>query len=154
MDTAFEILLPANAIIQNLEFKQPVFEWQNEMYPQGLAEAKFGYFKLVKYEMPHHVLSYLPKALNKIDWQCVAVLEGLLTDLPDTSFSANENNLLRKLLRQLTENVDQWIIVFEPGYDRIDKVLNGDIDFAYQNIISALINRNMGFIFWHKSGIE
>jgi len=56
---------------------------------------------------------------------------------------------LNALLSLLIENTSKWIVVFQPGYDDIDSVVNVGWDTVAKRIISATNKMDDGFIAWN-----
>ncbi|NLU91549.1 hypothetical protein [Chitinophaga sp. Ak27] len=154
MDIGFEILLPVESKISAINFKQPVYEWQGEKYPQGQEEASFRYFKLIKSNVPEHIIPLLPDRFRKCQWQCISIVEGV-NDLMDelTTDTLSENEVLLNLLSSLTEGEKKWVVVFEPDYDRIDEVLEGNLVVAYRKIVDSLVVKKNGFVLWVEKKI-
>lgn len=151
MDIGFEVLLPVESKISTINFEQPVFEWNGEKYPQGQEEAWVHYFKLIKSNVPEHVVPLLPDSFQKRQWQCVSIVDGiddLQNDLSAGINIENENNTVFDLLSSLTEGERMWVIVFEPNYDCIDDVLEGNLDIALHKIIDSITIKRTGFVLW------
>ena len=68
MDIGFEILLPVESKISAINFERPVYEWRGEKYHQGREEARFHYFKLIRSNVPEHIISLLPDRFRKYQW--------------------------------------------------------------------------------------
>lgn len=161
MDIAFEIFLPVESTITAIPFETPVFEWQGVKYPQGPEEAHFGYFKLVKSAYPVNVLSRFPNKLRGINWQCIAVREGLRELSNELFFAGNERDELKEVGKKLYEMLNYllghepiWVVNFEPGYDYLCEVLPGDIDLVFEKIVSALKEGLDGYLIWRISNLE
>jgi hypothetical protein len=152
MDVGFEILVPIESNMSAIKFEQPIFEWQGEKYPQGPKETWLYYFKLIKSNVPQHILSFLPDSFKKDQWQCISIIEGidkLERDLVSTENVKKESETkLLDLLNLLIGNELKWIVVFEPDYDRIDEVIEGNVDTAFQKISKSLKEEKSGFVIW------
>ena len=149
MDIGFEILLPVESKISAINFERPVYEWRGEKYHQGREEARFHYFKLIRSNVPEHIISLLPDRFRKYQWQCISIVEGM--DDLRTELSADtmkENGILLSLLSALTESEKKWVVVFEPDYDRINEVIEGKLIDAYYKIIESLVVKRNGFVLW------
>ena len=79
MDVGFEFLLPVEAKILAINFEQPIYEWQGEQFPQGPEEAWHHNFKLIKSDVPKHIIALLPKSWQNESWQCISVVDGIET---------------------------------------------------------------------------
>lgn len=149
MDIGFEFLLPIESKITTIKFEQPVYEWQGEKFPQGQEEALFHYFKLIKSTVPEHIMSLLPNNFQKEQWQCISIVNGIESLINELSLDENihkENNILLDLLRSLTEAQKKWVIIFEPDYDCINEVMEGNIHIAFHKIRDSLIIERNGFV--------
>jgi hypothetical protein len=155
MDIGFEIIIPVESSISQIQFAPPTYLWDGKLYAQGPPEATFDYFKLLMSDVPEHILSLLPHNFRERKWQCVAVVNGVqelvqeLTIQSETEF--RKNSVLSRLIRSLLANQPNWIVVFEPGYDRIDEVVKGDPELVVSKIFNSLSIEKKGFIVWHES---
>jgi hypothetical protein len=156
MDIAFEFLLPRRWYNTKIEFRQKVYEWQGEEFPQGQEEAWFDYFKLVKSDIPEHIIPLLPDYLQKQDWMCISVQDGiedLLAELSVKSSNAFENTSLMNLVTTLLGSEKRWVVIFEPDYDCINEVLEGVITIVLQKIVDSLNISREGFVIWNGKNI-
>ncbi|NLR62517.1 hypothetical protein HGH93_30780 [Chitinophaga polysaccharea] len=149
MDIGFEILLPLQSKIPAINFKQPFYELEGEEYPQSQEEANFYYFKLIKSNVPEHIISLLPDKFRKCQWQCISVVEGMNDLMTKLSVDIRDGDgALLNLLSSLTGNEKKWVVVFEPDYDCIDEVLEGSLMDASRKIIDSLVTERNGFVLW------
>jgi len=151
MDICFEILIPVESTVSAVKFKTPVYEWDGVEYPQGPEEAWIHYLKIIKSDIPAHVLSFLPDNLKKVKWQCISIVEGMDELVEEVSIEGEmiekESNLL-DLLDLIVTNEKKWVVIFEPDCDRIDEVIEGDINFAFRRIVKSLKVEVEGFVMW------
>jgi len=152
MDLAFEILLPVESDLDLLQFKEPEFEWDGIVYPQGPPETTFGeHFRLVISPIPDFVLRRLPTAYRKLDLQCIAVsgegldlyqsyLRGFVEEEPVPSLS--------DLITTLIGNRDHWVVNFDPEYDGVAVSEAGTIADVMAGIDYSLKVGKRGFLFW------
>ncbi|WP_346315962.1 hypothetical protein [Chitinophaga sp. YIM B06452] len=160
MDIGFEIMIPVEAGLKlsGVKFKQPAYEWDGVEYPQGPEEADFYYIKLMKLDIPKYVLSLLPDNLKKTEWQCITVIKGInelkkeLMLLEDET--KKKGNKLFELLNILIGNMPEWCIVFDPDYNGINEVIEGNINIAYQEILNSLLINPKGFLVWKNKDTE
>lgn len=153
MNIGFEFLLPIESKLSTIKFEVPVYEWGGEKFAQGPAKAWFHFLKLRKSNVPEHIISLLPDNFQRQQWQCVAITDGVDNLVDELSIDSNilqENNILFNLLSSLTEVEKRWVIVFEPDYDRIDEVLEGNIDIAFRKIVDSLTIERNGFVIWYE----
>ncbi|AFD07507.1 hypothetical protein Solca_2467 [Solitalea canadensis DSM 3403] len=104
MDVGFEFLLPIESKLSAIKFEQPFMSGQGEKFPQGPEEAWFNYFKLIKSNVPEHIISLLPNNFQKEQWQCVAIIDGVDNLIDELSIDSNilqENNILFNLFSSL-----------------------------------------------------
>ncbi|OPB88528.1 hypothetical protein [Elizabethkingia ursingii] len=153
MDLGFEFLLPIESEISTVKFEQSIYEWQEEKFPQGQEEASFHYFKLIKSIVPEHIIPLLPDNFQKEHWLCISLIDGidnLIEELSlNTSISVGKQ-ILNDLLFSLLGGEEKWVIIFEPDYDCIDEVLEGNIEVAFYEIINSLTIEKKGFVIWNK----
>jgi len=153
MDVGFEFLLPIESNITTIKFEQPVYEWQGEKFLQGQEEAWFYYFKLIKSNVPDHIIPLLPNNFQTEQWQCISILDGIESLINELSLYTNipkENEILLNLLYSLTGVEKKWVVVFEPDYDCIDEVIDGDVHIAFRKIVDSLTLERNGFVLWHE----
>lgn len=153
MDVGFEFLLPLESKIKTIKFEQPFHEWQGEKFPQGQEEAWFHYFKLTKSNIPEHIMPFLPNDFQREQWQCISILDGIESLMNELSVNTNipkENDILLNLLYSLTEVIKKWVLVFEPDYDCIDEVIEGDVPIAFRKIVDSLTLEKNGFVLWYE----
>ncbi|WP_114752783.1 hypothetical protein [Pleomorphovibrio marinus] len=153
MDVGFEILLPIDSKVAIAKFERPVYEWQGEKFPQGQEEAWFHYFRLTKSNVPEHIIPFLPNDFQNEQWQCISILDGIESLLDELSVDTNipkENDMLLNLLHSITKEAKKWVIVFEPDYDCIDEVIEGDVHIAFCKIVDSLTLERNGFVLWCK----
>ncbi|HTF82461.1 MAG TPA: hypothetical protein VL947_12080 [Cytophagales bacterium] len=151
MDTGFEILLSFEEELTSLNFKRQTYELDGVYYPQSNEEAYFHPFKLLKSDVPLHVISMLPSNMQKVKWQCISIIGNGL-DLVKANLEVNSSmnvDALYSLLCTLLKDKAQWVVVFEPDYDRIDEVLSGSMDEVFAMIKASLVVDKKGFIVWH-----
>ncbi|HEY1047105.1 MAG TPA: hypothetical protein VGF79_11740 [Bacteroidia bacterium] len=154
MDLAFEFLIPFESQLSSIKFEQTVFEWQGEKFPQGPESCELYYFKLIRSDVPAHVLQILPSDFRSIQWHCIAVIDGLesfVNDISDVTSISSGKEKLMNLLDSLTEFEEKWVLVFEPGYDRLDEIFEGDVNIAFHKIIDSLTVMENGFIIWFNN---
>jgi hypothetical protein len=144
MDLIFEILIPSGTDISGIAFREPLFEWQGENYPQGPPEAWFGSnFKLVYREIPDFVKNKLPVAYASIGWQCISVKGSglnlyrskLWTDVPEDEEPKDpeeEHFTLKDLLHTMCTG-HKWIIVIDTD-EAFEVISSGNL----AEVISAL----------------
>ncbi|NLR79732.1 hypothetical protein [Chitinophaga eiseniae] len=114
-------------------------------------EARLHYFKLIKSNVPEHIISLLPDKFRKCQWQCISIVEGLDDLMIEISLDTiNENGVLVNLLSSLTGNERRWVVIFELGYDRTNEVLEGSLILAYQKIVDSLVAKRNGFVIWSE----
>jgi len=153
MDVGFEFLLPIESNVTTIKFQQPVYEWQGEKFPQGEEEAWFNYFKLTKSNVPEHIIDLLPNDFQKEQWQCISIIDGiesLMHELSVNTTISEENNILLNLLHSLTKTHKKWVVIFEPDYDCINEVIEGNINIAFQKIVDSLTIERNGFVLWSE----
>ncbi|WP_293886750.1 MULTISPECIES: hypothetical protein [unclassified Sphingobacterium] len=149
MDIGFEIIISKKeSDVQNLSFQQPFFKWGGVAYPQGPEEALYKSFKIMKSDVPTFVLNYLPNEFNTEIWECFTIKEGLKQEINDIE-DAGYRDELNALLSLFIENRSKWIVIFQPGYDDIDSVVNVGWDTVAKRIISATNQMDGGFIAWN-----
>jgi len=151
MDVGFEILIPIRSKATIIKFEQAVYEWQGEKFPQGQVEAWFHYFKLIKSNVPEHVIPLLPKDFQREQWQCISIIDGIESLINELSLDTNiliENDVLLNLLNSLIGVEKKWVVVFEPDYDCINEVIEGNIHIAFRKIIDSLKIDKNGFVLW------
>lgn len=156
MDAAFEILLPIEDEIPSFQFQQPEYEWQGVKYPQGPPESSFYSFRLLKSSIPTYIVSMLPSHCQTIDWQCISILGDGLKFVRDSLLIVGEDNserLLFDLLNALLSNRSRWVVVFEPDYNGIDEIKEGEIEEVFEKVKSSLIEKR-GFIMWHYKSLS
>lgn len=156
MDVGFEFLIPFNAELPTLKFEQPVYVLEEKSYPQGNEEFWFLGFKLIKSNIPEHIIGLLPKRFQNEHWQCISIIDGI--DDIISIYSENINtrqgyNTLLKLLTSITGIEKKWVLVFEPDYDGIDEVLEGDVEIAFSQIVNSLTIEKTGFVIWYENKI-
>jgi hypothetical protein len=153
MDIAFEVMIPIDAETLGAKFNQPVFEWGGVIYPQGPEMVNFHYFRLEYSNFPAYLLLRLPDNLKEIEWKCISVVEGLgelNEELWNTeNVKEEKRNKLLELLNKLIGNEPRWFVNFEPNFDQIDEVKEGDINIVYQEILDSLRVKRKGFLIWH-----
>ncbi|MGI9650146.1 hypothetical protein [Chryseobacterium sp. RLHN22] len=157
MDIGFEFLLPIESNITTIKFEQPVYEWQEEKFPQGEEEAWFHYFKLTKSNVPEHITPLLPSNFQREQWQCISIIDGfesLINELSVDKKIPEENNILLNLLHLLTKTQKKWVMIFEPDYDCINEVIEGNVDIAFHKIIDSLTIERNGFVLWNEKKVE
>jgi len=153
MDIGFEFLLPIETEISTIRFEQPFYEWQREKFSQGQEEAFFYYFKLIRSNVPEHIISLLPNSFQKECWQCISIVDGmdpLIDELSIDTSILQENSILMDLFSSLTGGEKRWVVVFEPDYDCIDEVLEGNINIAFRKIVDSLTIEKKGFVLWFE----
>ncbi len=152
VDIAFELLFPIDAELSGLNWKQPFFEWQGQRFPQGSEETSFSYFKLIKSDVPAHIIKFLPENFKKERWQCISINEGLekvKEDFLKVEKNNDENDLFNLLIKLIGVK-KKWVLIFELEYDTIDDVGEGDINVVFQKIRNSLTVDRKGFIIWNK----
>ncbi len=124
MDLIFEILIPAGTHISGLTFREPIFEWQGEKYPQGPPEADFGSnYKLVYSPVTNFVQRNLPATSTSTDWQCISVMgpgldiyaRKLWMNAPDDEVPEDPEEAqytTRDLLQTMCAG-NKWIVVID-----------------------------------------
>ena len=154
MDIAFEILIPSEIQLPDLRCKRDVFEWQGQLYPQGLPYCDYGpHFRLVETLIPKHIPSFLPEELKCRNWRCFSVKgEGLalLKEEEQGAIVGRNGKDLEELLDVILTPSGSWVVVFEPNYDRIDRVLHCEVSEVAQSIRASLAGINDGFIAFHQ----
>ncbi|RFS19981.1 hypothetical protein DVR12_19845 [Chitinophaga silvatica] len=153
MDVGFEFLLPIESKISSIKFEQPVYEWQGEKFPQGQEEAWFHYFKLIRSNIPRHIISLLPDSFQNEQWQCISIIDGiddLVNELSVNVDKVKKNNVLLDLFSSLIGIEKRWVIVFEPDYDCINEVLEGNVNIAFRKIVDSLTIERDGFVIWFE----
>lgn len=151
MDVGFEFLFSVESKITTIKFEQPVYEWQGEKFPQGQEVAWFHYFKLIKSNVPEHIIPLLPNDFQKEQWQCISIIDGiesLTNEIPLDGDIPKENNILLNLLHSLTEVQKKWVVIFEPDYDCINELIEGNVHIAFRKIIDSLTRERNGFVLW------
>lgn len=151
MDVGFEVLLPIESEITTIKFEQSVYEWQGEKFPQGQEEAWFHYFKLTKSNVPEHIIPFLPNDFQRERWQSISIIDGIESLINELSLNTNipkKNDILLNLLYSLTGVEKKWVVVFEPDYDCIDEVMEGDVHIAFHKIVDSLTLKRNGFVLW------
>lgn len=153
MDVGFEFLLPVDSKLTIAKFERSVYEWQREKFPQGQEEAWFHYFRLTKSNVPEHIIPILPNDFQNEQWQCISVVDGIESLLNELSIDTNipkKSDILLNLLYSITRVAKKWVVVFEPDYDCIDEVIEGDVHIAFCKIVDSLTLERNGFVLWCK----
>ncbi|MDV2442533.1 hypothetical protein CMV00_01795 [Elizabethkingia anophelis] len=153
MDLGFEFLLPIESEVSTFKFERPIYEWQGERFPQGQPETFFHYFKLMKSIVPKHIIPLLPNDLQTEQWQCISLMEGIDNLIEELSQNTDINvggQILADLLFHLIGAEEKRVIIFEPDYDCIDEVFEGNIEVAFYEIINSLTIEKKGFVIWNK----
>ena len=154
MDVAFEFLLPRETKMSSIKFERFIFKWKGEEFSQNKEEALFKQFKLTKSDAPKHILSLLPAVFQKEQWQCISIIDGiddLINELSEDGNIPPKNNALMNLLDSLIGNEKKWVVIFEPDYDCINEVLEGNIDIAFYKIVDSLTIKKNGFVMWFQN---
>jgi hypothetical protein len=149
MDNAFEVFLPAGADIA-FRFEQPTFEWGGLKHAQGPPEYLYeSKYKLIKNPVPGYIISKLPESYKNIDWQCIGIYgEGLQIfrkNLFDIGPEYNDD-VLNELLHELLENIEKWVVAFEPDFDCLNEVLEGTLLTVIDKIKFSLAVEKNGFV--------
>jgi hypothetical protein len=155
MDFGFEILLPAEAKINRLDFRIPTREWDGHFYPQGQEEAIFDQFKLVRREVQEHFADLLPTGFNTRLWRGIAIKEGfgqLIVEAWSAKTGLEESSSLFELINLIIEGRSEWVLIIEPEYDQAIEILNGDISLVQKRIIELSEGNTDGFMIWCSTG--
>jgi hypothetical protein len=155
MDVAFEFLLPDKTDISDLDLKPRQFHWQGVNYSQEPVEASFGSnFILMLTPPTSHIISELPKKLQKKSWICITVL-GKGLDIFRESLLGNAQEEPGRGLKDLTEIILgknlEWIVAFEPDSDLINEIIEGTLQTVLRNIESSLVVQKKGFVIYSVS---
>ena len=153
-DIAFEVLLPVDVDLSIFRFQIPEFEWQGKGYPQGEPQGYFGpNFKIKKTPVPYAIKERLPLVYQSNDWQCLSISgPGLFIFKESLSGTMAEDKdySLKKLMEFLILNQPKWAIIFEPDFDQIDEVVEGNFTTVIEKITFSLTVEKRGYIFYNR----
>jgi hypothetical protein len=157
---AFEIFIPMNVAITNLEFGDvlSVLACNGSQYDVSLKnETFFGYFRLQRNISLDLILPQMPIALQGMQWQCISIIKGFEELKQDLSKSHNKKKLnaykLLELLNALLLDKKLWAVSIIPQYDyKISKcIINGNLHTVFNRTLKAITNTQEPFLIWHKS---
>ena len=151
MDIAFEILIPIEAEVIGISFSQPFYEWDGVKYAQGPEEGDFQFFKLVRSDVPEHIIRLLPEDHQAINWKCFSVTEGLDKIFAEDKKGARVEELITDLLQSVIGDGKNWVVVFEPNNDQIDYTFEATLGIVSNKITRSLLHERIGFVMWSVS---
>ena len=148
-----DIAVPDTYTIPGIQFKRQVLQWQGQLFPQDLVQAKYEYFDLTQVSLPNFVTPHLPRDLQQQSWQCLSVeYDDALT--PDEFASPadvfGERGVFFDLLARLVKNAEKWIITFDCDCDQPEEIIEGNLELAFEKIKECL-HKNTGFIMYQGS---
>lgn len=156
MDACFEIYVPAVVNIAGLMRLEKVLEWGGEMYPQAPVQYSWGArVRLIETIPPPIASESLTGKVDVAQWVGMLVQSEVL-DLYKIEVNGGKVDwggpeTFEEFVRLQLLSQRSWAASFLPGWERLDDILEGNVDDLIRMLAESLQSGEdmRGFVMWH-----